>query len=91
MTKAGFWLNVTIASLGVAGFAVAAGVFGYKWLAHDEANTSYACGSGSRSGTCFEGETTNMILAMVFAAIAVAGIVLTVGAIRHHWPRITHR
>lgn len=89
MSKAGFWLNVTIASLGSAGFVTAASFFGYKWLAHDEADRSYSCGSGSRSGTCFEGETTNMILAIVFAAIAIAGIMLTMKAIRHHWPRVT--
>jgi hypothetical protein len=27
----------------------------------------------------------------VFAAIAIAGIVLTVKAVRHHWPRVTYR
>jgi hypothetical protein len=82
MTKAGFWLNATIASLGCAGFVIATAFFGYKWLAHDEANRSYACGSGSRGGTCFTGETTNMVMTFVFGAVAIAGLVLTVQAFR---------
>ena len=82
MTKAGFWLNATIASLGIAAFTVAAAVFGYKWLAYDEADRSYACGSGSRSGICTAGETTNMVLALVFAALAIVTIVLCVKPIR---------
>jgi hypothetical protein len=40
MTKAGFWLNATIAFLGITAFAVASGVVSYKWLAHDEADRS---------------------------------------------------
>jgi len=84
MTKAGFWLNATIASLGSLGFVVATAYFGYRWLAHDEANRSYACGSGSRGGTCFTGETVSMIMTFVFGAVAIAGIVLTVQAIRVH-------
>jgi hypothetical protein len=64
------------------GFAVAAGFFGYKWLADDEADRSYACGSGSRAGTCFSGETTSMNMTFVFAAVAVVGLVLTVQAVR---------
>ena len=43
---------------------------------------SYACGSGSRGGVCFSGETTNMILAFVFAGIALVGIVLCVKVFR---------
>ncbi len=34
MTKAGFWLNAATTSLGVVGFMVAVGFFGYKWLAY---------------------------------------------------------
>ena len=78
MTKSGRWLNLGIATLGVLIFVPLAVVFGYKWLAADEADRSYACGSGTRSGTCFTGETTNMTLTFVFAGIAVFGVVLTV-------------
>ncbi|MCT7657647.1 hypothetical protein [Mycobacterium deserti] len=76
MTKAGFWLNTVIATLGIVAFVSLAGFFGYKWLANDEANRSYACGTGTRGGTCFEGETTNVVLTFVFAGLALVGIVL---------------
>jgi hypothetical protein len=55
MTRAGLWLNASIATLGTIGFAVAAAVMGYKWLATDEAGRAYACGSGSRGGLCTSG------------------------------------
>lgn len=84
MTKAGFWLNATIASIGILAFVCAAGFFGYKWLAFDEADRSYHCGSGSRGGLCFEGETTNMLLAFLFAAMAVATIMLCVKPFRDY-------
>lgn len=76
MTKAGFWLNAVLAGAGIAAFAVASGVFGYKWLALDEPNRSYHCGSGSRGGVCFSGENVNIVLTLLFGALAVAGIVL---------------
>ena len=82
MTKAGLWLNAVLASLGIGAFVAIAAFFGYKWLAHDEANRAYACGSGSRGGTCLEGEATNMALCFLFAAIALVGIVLTIKAVR---------
>ncbi|OBI80536.1 hypothetical protein [Mycobacterium asiaticum] len=84
MTKAGLWLNAVLATAGIVAFLVMAGFFGYKWLAHDEENRAYACGSGTRGGTCFEGETVNMVLTFVFGGIAVLGIVLLVHSIRHH-------
>lgn len=84
MTKAGLWLNAVLATVGIVAFLAMAGFFGYKWLAHDEDNRAYACGSGTRSGTCVEGETINMILTFVFGGITVLGIVLLVHSIRHH-------
>ncbi|OBK14482.1 hypothetical protein [Mycobacterium asiaticum] len=84
MTKAGLWLNAVLAAVGIAAFLVMAGIFGYKWLARDEVNRSYSCGSGSRGGTCFEGEATNMVLTFVFGGLAVLGIVLCVQVIRSH-------
>ncbi|OBJ48418.1 hypothetical protein [Mycobacterium sp. 1423905.2] len=76
MTRTGFWLNVALATLGVVAFAALAGLFGYKWLAHDEPDRSHACGTGSRGGVCLEGETTNMVLTFVFGGVALTGIVL---------------
>lgn len=87
MTRGGLILNTVIAGLGILGFTAVAVVFGYKWLASDEANRAYSCGSGTRSGTCFEGETTNMILTFVFGGLAIAGILLTVSALRKHLRR----
>jgi hypothetical protein len=57
-------------------------VFGYKWLARDEPNASYACGSGSRGGRCFSGEITNMVLTFVWAGIALLAIVGLVMMVR---------
>ena len=88
MTKAGFVLNAVLASVGIVAFVVLAGVFGYKWLGRDEPNDAYSCGSGTRGGTCFSGETTNMVLTCVFAGIAVIGIVLFVKSVRSHWPNV---
>jgi hypothetical protein len=84
VTRGGLILNSVLAGLGILGFTAVAVVFGYKWLASDEADRSYACGSGTRSGTCFEGETTNMVLFFVFTGLAVATILLTGNAIRTH-------
>ncbi|OBI85998.1 hypothetical protein [Mycobacterium asiaticum] len=84
MTKAGLWLNAILATIGIAAFVFIAGFFGYKWLARDEVNRSYSCGSGSRGGTCFEGEAVNMLLTFVFGGLAVLGIVLLVRSIRFH-------
>jgi hypothetical protein len=72
------------AVLGIAAFVALAAFFGYKWLARDELNRSYACGIGSWRGTCFEGEAMNIVLSLVFAGVAVFGIVLTVRAVRSH-------
>lgn len=84
MTKAGFWLNMVIATVGIAAFAALACLFGYKWLARDETNRSYSCGTGTHGGTCFEGETINSVLTFVFATLAVTGIVLCVRAARSY-------
>jgi uncharacterized membrane protein YhaH (DUF805 family) len=84
VTRLGFWLNMTIASVGVLAFVVLAGVFGYKWLAHDEPNEARHCGSGSRGGICFSGETTNIVLTLLFAGVAVVFVVLTVSSVRAH-------
>ena len=83
MTKAGFWLNVVLGTLGLIAFVSMTGVFGYKWLATDEPNRSYGAG-GSRGGTTFVGEMTNMILTFVFGAIALFGIWLMVTTVRSH-------
>jgi NADH:ubiquinone oxidoreductase subunit 3 (subunit A) len=82
MTKAGLWLNATIATLGIVAFTVAAVVMGYKWLATDEADRAYACGSGSRGGLCTSGETTNMVLTLVFGALAVSLVLLLIWGVR---------
>jgi hypothetical protein len=71
MTKAGLWLNASIAALGIVGFTFAATVMGYKWLSTDEADRAYACGSGSRGGLCTSGETTNMVRTFVFGVLAI--------------------
>lgn len=84
MSKPGLWLNAVITLLGLIAFASLAGVFGYKWLASDEPNRSSTCGSGSRGGACFSGETTNMVLTFVFAGILLIGIVLCVMTVRSH-------
>ena len=73
---------MVIAALGIAAFAALAGFFGYKWLAHDELNRSYACKIGSWDGVCFAGEAMNMVLTFVFTGITVFGIVFTVRAVR---------
>ena len=92
MTKAEFWRNAVLAALGIANFVALAGLFGYKWLARDELNHSYACGIGSWNGTCFAGEAMNIVLSFVFTGIAVFGIVLTVRAVRTHaWADNEHR
>jgi hypothetical protein len=83
VTKAGLWINIAIASVGTVAFASLAGFFGYKWLASDEPNRSFGTG-GSRGGTSFTGETTNMILTFVFGGIAFLGIWLTVTTVRSH-------
>jgi hypothetical protein len=72
------------AVLGIAAFVALAAFFGYKWLARDELNRSYACGIGSWRGTCFEGEAMNIVLSLFFAGVATIGIVLTVRAVRSH-------
>jgi hypothetical protein len=81
---AGFWRNAVLAALGIGNFVALAAFFGYKWLARDELNHSYACGIGSWSGTCFAGEAMNMVLSFAFTGIAVLGIVLTARAVRTH-------
>ncbi|MDT5138448.1 MAG: hypothetical protein QOD58_2710 [Mycobacterium sp.] len=81
-SKAEFWRNAVFAALGIAAFAALAGFFGYKWLARDEVNRSYACSIGSWDGVCFAGEAMNMVLSFVFTGIAVFGIVFTVRAVR---------
>lgn len=83
MSKAGLWLNAAIATFGIVAFVSLAGFFGYKWLAYDEPNRSFGAG-GSRGGTSFAGETTNMILTSVFGGIAWFGIWLTVTTVRSH-------
>lgn len=88
MTKAGFVLNAVLASVGIVAFVVLAGVFGYKWLGRDEPNDAYSCGSGTRGGTCFSGETANIVLTCAFAGIAVIGIVLFVKSMRSHWHNV---
>lgn len=85
MTKAGLWLNASIAALGIVGFTVAAAVMGYKWLSTDEADRAYACGSGSRGGLCTTGETTYMVLTFVFGALAVGLIGLLIWGVRSEW------
>ena len=82
MTKAGLWLNVTLGVLGVVAFTVATAVMGYKWLATDEADRTYACGSGSRGGLCTTGETTFMVLTFVFGALAIGLILLLIWGVR---------
>lgn len=82
MTKAGLWLNASIAVLGIVGFTVATAVMGYKWLATDEADRAYACGSGSRGGLCTTGETTFMVLTFVFGALAIGLILLLIWGVR---------
>jgi hypothetical protein len=84
MVKPGPWRTPMPAVLGIAAFVALAAFFGYKWLARDELNRSYACGIGSWRGTCFEGEAMNVVLSLVFAGVAVFGIVLTVRAVRSH-------
>jgi hypothetical protein len=84
VTKGGLWLNTVIAAIGLVAFVSLAGFFGYKWLADEEADRSYSCGSGTRGGTCFEGETTNMVLTFVFGGIALAGVVLCMRVARSH-------
>ena len=82
MTRAGLWLNASIATLGIVGFTAVAAVMGYKWLSTDEADRAYACGSGSRGGLCTSGETTNMVLTFAFGALAVGLILLFVWGVR---------
>jgi len=82
MTKAGLWLNVALAGLGIVAFTVATVVMGYKWLATDEADRAYACGSGSRGGLCTTGETTFMVLTFVFGALAVGLVSLLIWSVR---------
>jgi hypothetical protein len=91
MTKAGLWLNAALATLGIVAFLSIAGFCGYKWLAYDEPNRSFGAG-GSRGGTSFAGETTNMILTFVFGGIALFGIWLTATTVRSHLrPKQEHR
>ena len=52
--------------------------FGYKWLYKDEPNVSYACDDGA---TCYSGETTNIILTLVFGAIAIGFAIATLWAL----------
>ena len=82
MTKAGLWLNVTLGVLGIVAFTVAAAVMGFKWLGSDEADRAYACGSGSRGGLCTSGETTSMVLTLVFGGLAVGFVLLLVWGVR---------
>ena len=82
MTKAGLWLNVALAGMGIVAFTVAKAVMGYKWLATDEADRAYACGSGSRGGLCTTGETTFMVLTFVFGALTVALVLLLIWGVR---------
>lgn len=82
MTKAGLWLNAAIAVLGIVGFTAATAVMGYKWLSTDEADRAYACGSGSRGGLCTTGETTFMVLTIVFGALAVGLILIVIWGVR---------
>jgi hypothetical protein len=46
--------------------------FGWRWLARDEEDRSFACGSGPTAGTCSEGETTNMIVTLALLVTLVA-------------------
>jgi hypothetical protein len=82
MTKAGLWLNLSIGALGIVAFTAASAVMGYKWLVTDEADRAYACGSGSRGGLCTSGETTNMVLTLVFGALAVVFALLLIWGVR---------
>lgn len=51
--------------------------FGYKWLARDEADASWECRTrNSYDATCYSGETTNMVLTLVFGGIAVLAVVI---------------
>jgi hypothetical protein len=90
VTKAGFWLNVVLGTLGIIAFVSMTGVFGYKWLVEDEPNRSFGAG-GSRGGTSFAGETTNMVLTFVFGGIALFWIWVFVTSVRKHRPAVTER
>lgn len=82
MSKAGLWLNASIAVVGIIAFTVAAVIMGYKWVGEDEVDRAYACGSGSRGGLCTSGETTNMVLTLVFGVLAVGLTVLLTWGVR---------
>lgn len=84
MTKAGFWLNTAICLAGITVLTAFGAYFGYKWLAFDEPDSSYHCGSGSRGGLCFRGEWTNMFLTFLCLGLVVTFTVLCVRSVRHH-------
>ena len=77
-------MNVAIATVGIVAFVAITGFFGYKWLAHDEPDRAHACGSGSRGGLCIEGETTNMVLTVVFGVITVVTVALLLKSARSY-------
>ena len=75
MKKSNWWamfLSVFALVLLCAPFAV---VFGYKWLALDEPDRTYACKGGS---TCWSGETVNIVLTSLFGAVALIATGITI-------------
>ena len=48
------------------------GVLVWRWLAYDDENRRYACqGRPGETATCFEGETTNMVLGLLYSTIGL--------------------
>ncbi|GAA0415973.1 hypothetical protein Acor_56600 [Acrocarpospora corrugata] len=72
--KARFWIVVAIL-VQVAWSLPVGAYFTYRWLAFDDPDTSHACvDSRGRTSTCLEGETTNMIVGIVFLVIGCVAL-----------------
>ncbi|GAA1023173.1 hypothetical protein Aple_052040 [Acrocarpospora pleiomorpha] len=69
--KARFWIVFAIL-IQVLWSLPLGGYFAYRWLAFDDPDNSFTCqDSRGRVSTCVEGETTNMIVGIVFLTIGL--------------------
>jgi hypothetical protein len=67
------------------------GVLVWRWLAYDDENRRYVCtGPPGTKATCFEGETTNMVLGLLYTAIGLTLLAVFVGLLVR-WRRADRR
>jgi hypothetical protein len=67
------------------------GVLVWRWLAYDDENRRYVCtGQPGVTATCFEGDTTNMVLGLLYSTIGVTLLAVLVGMLVR-WRRADRR